>query len=183
MKRFSIPLVVPGMGQLYTGAKRGYVYIAAEVGNCSLLFLLKTTPQILAKIIAISVRQHVIFDGPGSFEDWDPIEDLNTPRSMKIGIMSTIPRRLASGQVNGTGTMRDPLKTRRMWTLSLIRHIGWRLSIYGRKQTTPFTRPDSLRRGNLKPCYQCGRGTHYKPNVSTRVCKTRRCKQRRRHLR
>ena len=72
---FLYSLVVPGMGQLYTGAKRGYVYIAAEVGLLATYFMLRNSASNTREAYRDSVRQHVIFDGPGSFEDWDPVED------------------------------------------------------------------------------------------------------------
>ncbi|MXY28578.1 hypothetical protein F4Y59_10515 [Candidatus Poribacteria bacterium] len=72
---FLYSLVVPGMGQLYTGAKRGYVYLAAEVGLLTTYFMLRNSASNTREDYRDVVRQHVIFDGPGSFEDWDPIED------------------------------------------------------------------------------------------------------------
>ena len=72
---FLYSLVVPGMGQLYTGAKRGYIYIAAEVGLLATYFILRNNASNTREDYRDLVRQHVIFDGPGSFEDWDPIED------------------------------------------------------------------------------------------------------------
>ena len=72
---FLYSLIVPGMGQLYTGAKRGYVYMAAEVGLLTTYFILRNSASNTREDYRDVVRQHVIFDGPGSFEDWDPIED------------------------------------------------------------------------------------------------------------
>ena len=72
---FLYSLIVPGMGQLYTGAKRGYVYMAAEVGLLTTYFVLRNSASNTREDYRDLVRQHVIFDGPGSFEDWDPIED------------------------------------------------------------------------------------------------------------
>ena len=72
---FLYSLIVPGMGQLYTGAKRGYVYMAAEVGLLTTYFILRNRASNTREDYRDLVRQHVIFDGPGSFEDWDPIED------------------------------------------------------------------------------------------------------------
>ena len=72
---FLYSLIVPGMGQLYTGAKRGYVYMAAEVGLLATYFILRNSASNTREDYRDVVRQHVIFDGPGSFEDWDPIED------------------------------------------------------------------------------------------------------------
>ena len=72
---FLYSLVIPGMGQLYTGAKRGYVYIAAEAGFLATFFLLRNSAANTRDDYRDVVREHVVFIGPGSFEDWDPIED------------------------------------------------------------------------------------------------------------
>lgn len=72
---FLYSLVIPGMGQLYTGAKRGYIYTAAEVGFLATFFILRNSAANTRDDYRDVVRDHVIFIGPGSFEDWDPIED------------------------------------------------------------------------------------------------------------
>ena len=72
---FLYSLVIPGMGQLYTGAKRGYVYIAAEAGFLATFFILRNSAANTRDDYRDVVREHVVFIGPGSFEDWDPIED------------------------------------------------------------------------------------------------------------
>ena len=72
---FLYSLVVPGMGQLYTGAKHGYLYTAAEVGFLATYFILRNSASNTRDNYRDVVRQHVIFEGPGSFEDWDPVED------------------------------------------------------------------------------------------------------------
>ena len=72
---FLYSLVIPGMGQLYTGAKRGYIYTAAEVGFLTAFFILRNSAASTRDDYRDVVRDHVIFIGPGSFEDWDPIED------------------------------------------------------------------------------------------------------------
>ncbi len=72
---FFYSLVVPGMGQLYTGAKRGYLYTATEVGLIATYFILRNSATNTREDYRDVVRQNVIFEGPGSFEDWDPIED------------------------------------------------------------------------------------------------------------
>ena len=72
---FLYSLIVPGMGQLYTGAKRGYVYMAAEMGLLTTYFILRNSASNTREDYRDVVREHVIFDGPGSFEDWDPVED------------------------------------------------------------------------------------------------------------
>lgn len=72
---FLYSLVVPGMGQLYTGGKRGYLYAAAEVGFLATFFILRNSATNTRDDYRDVVRDHVIFIGAGSFEDWDPIED------------------------------------------------------------------------------------------------------------
>ncbi len=72
---FLYSLVIPGMGQLYTGAKRGYIYTAAEIGFLATYFILRNSAANIRDDYRDVVRDHVVFIGPGSFEDWDPIED------------------------------------------------------------------------------------------------------------
>ena len=72
---FLYSLVIPGMGQLYTGAKRGYIYTAAEVGFLTTFFILRNSAANTRDDYRDVVRDHVIFIGAGAFEDWDPIED------------------------------------------------------------------------------------------------------------
>ena len=72
---FLYSLVIPGMGQLYTGAKRGYLYAAADVVLLGTYFFLRNSASNTREDYRDVVRQHVTFIGPGSFEDWDPIED------------------------------------------------------------------------------------------------------------
>ena len=72
---FLYSFVIPGMGQLYTGAKRGYIYTAAEVGFLTTYFMLRNSAANTRDDYRDVVRDHVVFIGPGSFEDWDPIED------------------------------------------------------------------------------------------------------------
>ncbi len=72
---FLYSLVVPGMGQLYTGAKHGYFYTAAEVGLLATYFILRNVASNTREDYRDIVRKHVNFIGSGSFEDWDPIED------------------------------------------------------------------------------------------------------------
>ena len=72
---FLYSLVIPGMGQLYTGAKRGYLYAAADVALLTTYFVLRNNASNTREDYRDLVRQHVTFIGPGSFEDWDPIED------------------------------------------------------------------------------------------------------------
>ncbi len=72
---FLYSLVIPGMGQLYTGAKHGYLYTAAEVGFLATFFILRNSASNTRDDYRDIVRGSVVFIGAGSFEDWDPIED------------------------------------------------------------------------------------------------------------
>ena len=72
---FLYSLVIPGMGQLYTGAKRGYIYTAAEIGFLATFFILRNSAANTRDDYRDVVRDRVVFIGAGSFEDWDPIED------------------------------------------------------------------------------------------------------------
>ncbi len=72
---FLYSLVIPGMGQLYSGAKHGYFYTAAEVGFLATFFILRNSASNTRDDYRDIVRDHVVFIGAGSFEDWDPVED------------------------------------------------------------------------------------------------------------
>ncbi len=72
---FLYSLAIPGMGQLYTGAKHGYIYTAAEVGLLVTYFILRNNAVNTRDDYREVVRQNIIFEGPGNFEAWDPIED------------------------------------------------------------------------------------------------------------
>lgn len=72
---FLYSLAIPGMGQLYIGAKHGYIYTAAEVGLFVSYFILRDNAVNTRDEYREVVRQNVIFEGPGNFEAWDPIED------------------------------------------------------------------------------------------------------------
>jgi hypothetical protein len=74
-KAFLYSAVVPGSGQLYVGAKRGYLLIAAEVGLLAAYFLTHSDAEDLRDQYRDHVRENVAFDGPTKFDDWDPIED------------------------------------------------------------------------------------------------------------
>lgn len=72
---FLYSLVLPGAGQFYAGVKRGYLYAAAEVGLLAAYFILRNSAATTRDEYRDVVRQHVIFDGPGSFDNWDLVED------------------------------------------------------------------------------------------------------------
>ncbi len=72
---FLYSLAIPGMGQLYNGSKYGYIYTAAEIGLWITYFVLRNSAVNTREDYRELVRDNVIFIGPGSFEEWDEIED------------------------------------------------------------------------------------------------------------
>lgn len=72
---FLYSLAIPGMGQLYTGAKHGYIYTAAEIGLFVSYFILRNNAVNTRDDYRDVVRQNIIFIGPGSFDKWDLVED------------------------------------------------------------------------------------------------------------
>ncbi len=74
-KAFLYSALVPGAGQLYIGAKRGYFQIAAEVGLLAAYFITRSSAQDLREDYREHVRNHVAFEGPTKIHEWDPIED------------------------------------------------------------------------------------------------------------
>ena len=74
-RAFLSSLVVPGSGQLYVGAKRGYLFLAADIALLVGYFIAHSDAENSRDDYRNLVREHVIFDGPGTFETWDPIED------------------------------------------------------------------------------------------------------------
>ena len=74
-RAFLSSLVVPGSGQLYVGAKRGYLFLAADIALLVGYFITRSDAENSRDEYREMVREHVIFDGPGTFETWDPIED------------------------------------------------------------------------------------------------------------
>ena len=74
-RAFLSSLIVPGSGQLYIDAKRGYIQIAAEVGLLAAFFVTNNNAQNTRDDYRDVVRENVIFEGPSKFEEWDKIED------------------------------------------------------------------------------------------------------------
>ena len=74
-KAFLYSALVPGSGQLYIGAKRGYLQIAAEVGLVVAYFITRSSAQNLREDYREQVRDNIVFEGPTKIQDWDPIED------------------------------------------------------------------------------------------------------------
>ena len=72
---FLYSLAIPGMGQLYTGRKHGYIYTAAEVALLTSYFILRSNAVNTRDDYRDVVRDNIVFIGPGSFEKWDLIED------------------------------------------------------------------------------------------------------------
>lgn len=74
-KAFLYSALVPGSGQLYIGAKRGYLQIAAEVGLLAAYFITRSDAQNLREDYKDLVRDNVVFEGPTRIDYWDEIED------------------------------------------------------------------------------------------------------------
>ncbi len=74
-RAFLSSLIVPGSGQLYINAKRGYIQIAAEVGLLAAIFVTNNNAQNTRDDYRDVVRENVIFEGPSKFEEWDEVED------------------------------------------------------------------------------------------------------------
>ena len=74
-KAFLYSALVPGAGQLYIGAKRGYLQIAAEVGLLAAYFITRSSAQNLREDYREQVRDNIVFDGPTRIDYWDAIED------------------------------------------------------------------------------------------------------------
>ena len=74
-KAFLYSALVPGAGQLYIGAKRGYLQILAEVGLLAAYFITRSDAQSLREEYKDLVRDNVVFEGPTRIDHWDEIED------------------------------------------------------------------------------------------------------------
>ena len=74
-KAFLYSALVPGSGQLYIGAKRGYLQIAADAGLLAAYFITRSNAESLREDYRQHVRDHVIPEGPTKFDRWDEIED------------------------------------------------------------------------------------------------------------
>ena len=74
-KAFLYSALVPGSGQLYIGAKRGYLQIAADVGLLAAYFITRSNAQSIREDYREMVRDNIVFEGPTKIDDWDPIED------------------------------------------------------------------------------------------------------------
>ena len=74
-KAFLYSALVPGSGQLYIGAKRGYLQIAAEMGLLAAYFITRSNAQNLREDYREQVRENIVFEGPTKIDNWDPIED------------------------------------------------------------------------------------------------------------
>lgn len=72
---FLYSMIIPGLGQINNGAKYGYIYTAVEIGLLTTFFILRNNAANTREDYRDIVRDNVIFEGPGNFEDWDPIED------------------------------------------------------------------------------------------------------------
>ena len=68
---FLYSLAIPGMGQIYTGAKYGYIYTAAEVALLTTYFILRNNAVNTRDDFYDVVRKNVSFIGPGGINDWN----------------------------------------------------------------------------------------------------------------
>ena len=75
MKHFYIRLPFQAWGSCTPVAKYGYIYTAAEVGLLVTYFILRNNAMNTRDEYREVVRKNIIFEGPGNFEAWDPIED------------------------------------------------------------------------------------------------------------
>lgn len=74
-KAFLYSALVPGSGQLYIGAKRGYLQLVAEAGLIAAYFITRSSAQNLREDYREQVRDNIVFEGPTRIDHWDPIED------------------------------------------------------------------------------------------------------------
>ena len=70
-RAFLLSAALPGAGQLYAGAKRGAVYLAAEAGLLIGYAVARRSAQQLRGDYFNLVRAGVTFDGPGSTDRWN----------------------------------------------------------------------------------------------------------------
>ena len=101
---FLYSLVIPGMGQLYTGAKRGYVYMPQQRSVSSQPFLFcEARLQTHATITVMSSEITLFLSVLVPLKIGIRLRTLNTLRSMKHGIMTMIRRRPESVLASGIG--------------------------------------------------------------------------------
>ena len=100
---FLYSLVIPGMGQLYTGAKRGYLYAAADVALLGTYFFLRKNASDTREDYRDVVRQHVTLSVLVPLRIGILLRILSTPRSMKRGTTTMIHRRPKSVPASGIG--------------------------------------------------------------------------------
>ena len=68
---FLYSLAIPGMGQIYTGRKHGYIYTAAEAALLTTYFILRNNAVNTRDDFYLAVRKNVSFIGPGGINDWN----------------------------------------------------------------------------------------------------------------
>jgi len=70
-KAAAFSIVVPGTGELYSGAKRGYIHIAAEVGLFAAYVFIHRDAEEKKDNFEELIRKHVKFtDGKSYFDKW-----------------------------------------------------------------------------------------------------------------
>lgn len=73
-RAFAFSALLPGTGELYSNAKRGYVFLGAEGAFWAGFFLKRSKAQDVQDQYVAYVRDHVTFDekfGGGSFDKWN----------------------------------------------------------------------------------------------------------------
>jgi hypothetical protein len=73
-RAFAFSALLPGAGELYSEAKRGYVFLLAEGAFWTGFFLKRSKAQDVQDQYVAYVRDHVTFDekfGGGSFDKWN----------------------------------------------------------------------------------------------------------------
>ena len=70
-RAFLYSAAVPGAGQLYVGATRGYAYLAGEVIMGVAFIISRSDAQDIEQEYIKVVRAGVAFDGDGSFDAWN----------------------------------------------------------------------------------------------------------------
>ena len=115
----------------------------------------ETMPQTLEKTIAMSSDKTLLFIGPGSFEDWDPIEDFEHATQYETWnhVYDSEETRTRTGKWYWADL--DPnLKNEPDLDIGFdSRHSAGSLRLTAKRQRHLSTRSHNFRRGDFKPCY------------------------------
>ena len=177
---FLYSLVIPGMGQLYTGAKRGYFYMAAEGGFARWLFYsleqcfkhprrLSRCCQTTCCFLSVLVPLRI-----GTL-----LRILNTLRSMKHGTMSMIQKRHEHGLGKWYWKDLDPaLKNEKDGDIGFESPRRLEAFDLRQKANNTFERAKFfLGYGNFEPCCRVLWKRGLQPNVSIPACKIHLCRR------